>query len=194
MTVIGLLGHAGAGKDTAADRLINYHEFSRFTLADKVREAALALDPLIVLTENVENGKSREVYRLTDVVSRLGWHDAKAIPEVRRTLQRLGTEAGWKLHGSTLWTKHAENAVAESQNPLVITDLRMPHEIAWLRSVSGILVAVRRDKGAHQLGENAEHASEKSIDELMTTADHTINNNSSIAELFTKVDTFAQSL
>lgn len=194
MTVIGLLGHAGAGKDTVADRLTNYHGFSRFTLADKVREAALALNPLIVLTENVEHGESREVYRLKDLVSRLGWHDAKAIPEVRRTLQRLGTEAGWKLHGDTLWTRHAEDAVDESQNPLVITDLRMPHEIAWLRSVSGIIVAVRRDKGAHQLGENAGHASEKSIDELMATADHIIDNNGSIAELFTKIDTFAKSL
>ena len=80
LMLIGTTGRKQAGKDSFAARLVEAHGFTRVTFADPMREFALALDPLV-------DGH----YRLSEIVRSLGWDVAKeSIPEVRRTLQRLG--------------------------------------------------------------------------------------------------------
>lgn len=190
--LIGLVGHAGAGKDTVADRLTNYHDFHRLTLADHVRDAALALDPVIEHSTHTD----LTVYtRLSELVSTHGWHAAKQIPDIRRTLQRLGTEAGWKMHGDNLWTSKVDEELIHltsvDDNPAVITDIRMPHEMDWLiNDKGGVLIGVRRDN-VYDLGDNNRHASETDIDKIFSRCTHIIDNNSSLADLFDTVDDLA---
>ena len=194
--LIGLVGHAGAGKDTVADRLANYHNFHRLTLADHVRDAALALNPVIEHSARTEVDTEITAHtRLSELVSTHGWHAAKQIPDVRRTLQRLGTEAGWKMHGDNLWTSKVDEELIHltsvDDNPAVITDIRMPHEMDWLiNDNGGILVGVRRDN-IYDLGDNNRHASETDIDKIFSRCTHIIDNNSSLAELFSTVDNLA---
>lgn len=197
--LIGLVGHAGAGKDTVADRLTNYHGFHRLTLADHVRDAALALNPVIEHnTPTADPTEPTAHTRLSELVATHGWHAAKQIPDVRRTLQRLGTEAGWKMHGVNLWTSRVDKELIDlidtNDNPAVVTDIRMPHEVNWLTNDhGGILVGVRRDN-AYDLGDNSRHASEADIDKLFSRCTHLIDNNNSLADLFNTVDNLATAL
>lgn len=129
--LIGLAGYAGAGKDTAAQGLIA-QGWQRIAFADAVREAAAALDPLV-------SGNAR----LSEIVLQAGWEGAKQLPEVRRLLQRLGTEAGRDIHGDDCWLRIAERKVKAATAPVVITDVRFPNEAAFVLA-SGTLVWIER--------------------------------------------------
>lgn len=170
--IIGLTGRARSGKDTFAARLVDNHGYTRVALADPVREAALALDPLI-----------EEGWRLTEYVAAHGWEEAKAHPEVRRTLQRLGTEAGWMFHGEDLWTRRADAAIEAAGGPVVITDIRMPHETAWLKRRGGLLIEITRD-GAGLAGGTGAHVSEAGAG----AGDRIIDNDAGLDELRDRAD------
>lgn len=125
-------GRKRAGKDTFASRLIVAHRFVRVAFADPLRDFALALDPLI------------DTRRLSEVIEELGWEDAKAIPEVRRTLQRIGTEAGRKVLGESVWVNLAMRKASAAGENVVITDCRYPNEAEAIRAAGGIIVRVDR--------------------------------------------------
>lgn len=130
--LIAVSGRKRAGKDTFASRLIVAHGFVRVAFADPLRDFALALDPLI------------DTRRLSAVVDELGWEDAKAIPEVRRTLQRIGTEAGRQVLGESVWVDLAMRKAAAAGANVVITDCRYPNEAEAIRAAGGIIVRVDR--------------------------------------------------
>lgn len=154
--VIGLAGAARSGKDTVAQTLVADYGFTRLALADGVRAAALALDPMVA-TGNHPETADRYV-RLSELVEQLGWDAAKAQPEVRRTLQRMGTEAGWMIHGPNLWV---DLVAAQITDPTVITDVRFPQEVNWLTSNGGRLWEIIRPNNDLALtGDQAAHASE----------------------------------
>lgn len=157
-TIIGLAGKARAGKDTAGQFLVDHHGFTRVAFADKLKEAAYQLDPIIQpLTYGHLN--------LQEVVDHYGWEKAKdEYPEIRRILQALGTEAGWKIHGHNLWVNAAATTIDALPvgTPVVITDVRFPHEVAWIRSQGGIITEIVRPFHSDSLdGDAASHDSEK---------------------------------
>lgn len=185
--IIALTGEAHAGKDTVADRLVSQHGFARIALADEVRRAALAMDPWI-MTDDQDSGR-----RLSAVVEALGWDEAKKIKEVRRTLQRTGTEGGWQIHGTDLWTALADRKIAalDAQTPVVITDARMPHEQPWLDEIHAVGVEIIRPDNPHRLqGETAQHLSEQGG----IRADRTVLNDTTIDELNLRVDALVAQL
>lgn len=201
-TIIGLTGRAGSGKDTAAQALIEHRGFHRFALADEVKKAALLIDPLITpqsvwgrescwqQLESIDPTMSDrdEPERLSWMVGMIGWDAAKQIPEVRRLLQTIGTEAGWQLHGQDLWTtrvQHQVEALPADQN-IVITDIRMPHELAWLRTIGGSLATILRSEHDSMLGTaQRNHISEAGPGEaeLEVFSNDRILNNGSIETL-----------
>lgn len=182
--LIAITGYARSGKDTIAEHLIAQHGFQRVSFADEVREAALALDPIVQI--NLRIGVP---VRLSSVVSRDGWDAAKAIPEVRRTLQRLSTEAGKNFHGDDIWVRLAAPKVYdlwESGTSAVITDLRFPNEVDWVHSIGGQVWKVQRPvTDASLTGENAVHATESHIDSIR--ADTVIDNDAGLDTLFERV-------
>lgn len=125
MKVIGLCGYAGAGKDLAAKCLIDIG-WQRVSFADPLREMALAIDPIIYAST-----------RLSEIVSAFGWDEAKRHPEVRRLLQRLGTEAGRDILGEGIWVDLAclkiRAARLNGANGVVVTDMRFTNEHVALR-------------------------------------------------------------
>ncbi|MGW0523042.1 deoxynucleotide monophosphate kinase family protein [Crossiella sp. NPDC003009] len=171
---IGLVGPPGAGKDTLA-ALLAPHGYVRVALADPLRALALALDPIVTVTGG-------EPVRLFDVLARYGWEDAKRrVPEVRRTLQRLGTEVGRELAGPDVWLNRAVARIAELRaagTPAVITDVRFANEAESLRRLGVVLVRVRRDVG--RIDADA-HESERQSAAIPTDVE--IDNRGSLAEL-----------
>ncbi|QPX62356.1 deoxynucleoside monophosphate kinase [Arthrobacter phage Tbone] len=162
--LIGLIGKKRTGKDTFADKLVRDHGYTRVALADPLREAALALDPIMgTFPLNVEGIVRTREWRLSDVIEELGWEKAKDyIPEVRRTLQRLGTESIRSLDDQ-FWIRTAFqriDALRAEGKPVVVTDVRYPNEADAISDATGYLVRIVRD-----LPDDGDaHASEKAMD------------------------------
>ncbi len=144
--VVGLCGFAMAGKDSVAEVLTGRYGYTRVAFADLLRSMAYALNPLVGATPTPD-GFSWEEHRLASVVDDVGWDEAKKHPEIRRTLQRLGTEAGRDQLGRDFWVDQAFKTVIPLLNEgknVVLTDVRFPNEIRAVREVGGEIWRVDR--------------------------------------------------
>ena len=95
--LIALTGYKGVGKSTVADILVDKFKFTKMGFADPLKEMALMLDPIV----DELHGE-----RLSDVVHREGWVEAKKNYEIRRILQVLGTECGRDILGKDVWINY----------------------------------------------------------------------------------------
>ena len=156
--LIGISGRAGAGKDLLATHLAPFG-YVRVAFADPLREMALAIDPLVSFRH------------LAEMVESIGWDRAKKNPEVRRFLQRLGTEGVRSFLGADTWVRLAEERIAALGDvPVVITDVRYPNEVELVRRLGGLWCHVNRPDAAAVPG----HVSEEALD--MADADVVIHN------------------
>jgi hypothetical protein len=124
MTIIGLTGKMGSGKDTVGALLIE-RGYKRLAFADALKATAYDINP-IVGVRVTDDGIAFE--RLQDVVFDFGWEKAKrANPEVRRTLQALGVAARDNVKRS-IWVDAALEVIDDEDENIVITDVRFPDE------------------------------------------------------------------
>lgn len=140
--IIGLCGYYGSGKDEAAKALVE-RGWERIAFADPVRQMALAIDPMVdsCFSDDLELDT-----RLSVVVAQRGWLEAKTLPEVRRLLQRVGTEAVRNIIGPDTWVQIAERSlpmVLGLQN-VVFTDVRFANEVAMIRKHGGLVIRIDR--------------------------------------------------
>ena len=160
MEIIGLSGFARSGKDEAAKVLVEEFGFVRVAFADKLREMVYALNP-IVAVDTVEDGTPNwyheETRYVQDVIDQYGWDgykETKYGTEIRRLLQRLGTEAGRQTLWDTIWIDAALDTV--SANKVVVTDARFYNEFDAVRERGGVIWRIERDG----VGPANSHASE----------------------------------
>lgn len=174
LALIGLAGRAGAGKDEVA-RILTDFGFERRAFADKLRAVAYAADPHV--QGRLSNGGWE---RLSTLVDEVGWDRAKQFGDVRRFLQRLGTE-GVRAHlGYDTWVE----AIDLDATRIAIADVRFENEAEFVRSRGGVVWRVLRDAA----GAVAEHVSE----DQSFPADAVLVNNGTLAELRVQVATLAR--
>jgi len=169
---IGLLGRAGAGKDTAAVELRKRYGYVRVAFADPIKEVAFAVDPIV--------HTQPEPLRLSQVVHNLGWDAAKReFPEVRRLLQRIGLEAGRDVLGPSVWLDIAMDRIRGLNrfNPIVVTDVRFRNEAETLRLAGFALVWIDRPGT-----EDGDHPSEHELSPQ--DADHVVTNDGAPDDLY----------
>jgi len=212
--LIGLIGRKRAGKDTVADVLVAEYGYTKVAFADPLKRAALALDPIVhVEAQHVPDGveeavdaaiRDRDpagllaawmdgpgdqpvVARLSELVADFGWERAKDdYPEVRRTLQRLGTDA-IRAQDSEFWVRAWQETIDDASGPVVATDCRFPNEADVVESrPSGLLVRVDRPSVA---ASDDSHASEVALDERRTA--YTIDNDTDLGSLRLQARTLA---
>ncbi|WP_367140422.1 MULTISPECIES: hypothetical protein [Streptomyces] len=185
---IALLGRGRAGKDTVGERLVSRWAYTRVAFADPLKEAALSVDPIVTYEPA---GYGPLPVRLSAVVKRLGWEAAKdCVPEVRRTLQRLGQAA--RDQNPDHWVDLAMDKliVADAWGlPVAVTDVRHINECEALKTLGFTLVRVVRP-GAPALGKNALHQSETALDDY--PVDLTIANAGTLADLDCAADGLVQ--
>lgn len=169
--IVGLCGYARSGKDCAAQALIA-DGFERIAFADAVREALLALDP--DLAYDGANPQS-----VVDAVTLYGWDRAKGERDMRRLLQRMGTEAGRNIHGPDCWVNIARRKIEATTANVVLTDVRFPNEAAMVRELGGHVIRIDRPG----VGPVNGHASEA----LAFEPDAVIENSGTVEELHAKV-------
>lgn len=153
-TIIGLTGYARSGKSTAADYLVREYGYELVSFAEPLKEAALALDPLVDFVT---------FQRLSEVVREIGWESAKdRLSEVRRTLQRLGTEVGREQFGQNFWVDRAM-AKIHPGGEYVISDVRFLNEAKAVQTRGGFVARIERDG----IGPNGAHSSETELDSIV---------------------------
>lgn len=184
--IIALNGYARSGKDTIGQLLVENYDFTRVSFGDKVREFALAVDPIV--------GYDNEDVRLSEIVRVLGWESAKAMPEVRRLLQNIGTEAAQKVFWPSIWVDAIfgpdPHPMDYFNRKIVVTDFRFPHEGATLKRLQGYTVRVIRPT-VYAVNH---HESETALLDAKWKFDLEICNTETLAELSAKVDTMIRSL
>lgn len=145
---IGISGAARAGKNTFADYLMRAlvsrgYSVQTVAFADPLRGILAATDPII--------GNSGT--RLSDVLHDAGgWEGAKDTvygPEIRRLLQRLGTEGVRKVD-SQFWLRTLSRTVVASANIVtIVPDVRFPNEDELITDLGGLTVHVSRPSLAY---------------------------------------------
>ncbi|MFI1655648.1 hypothetical protein ACH4ZU_12175 [Streptomyces sp. NPDC020472] len=175
--LIGLAGAARSGKDTAAQALLD-NGWTRRAFADKVRDMLYVVNPTLV-DESYFSGLTDLAYE----VDTYGWSGAKEqYEEVRKMLQRLGTEGGRAILGENVWVDALFRDYA-TWGPTVITDVRFPNEANAIRAHGGLVVAIQRP-GQEPIRE-AGHVSENALAGYLF--DDVILNDSTVAQLHDRV-------
>jgi hypothetical protein len=168
---VGIVGFAGAGKDTVASMLMSYmlskgFANSRIGLADKVKTVCADL-----------YGFSYEQCHgaLKDAV------DPRYSFTPRFAFQRLGTEVARSIYSDT-WVNYA---LANMQPGFVlIPDVRFPNEAAAIRQHGGIIIGVLNDRVAPA---QITHESEAHALKLVETAEMRAVNHTSLSDLSSQI-------
>jgi len=168
LRLIGLTGYSQHGKDSVGAFLVERFGYTRFAFADQLKEMVYRLNPII------END-----VRLQEMVTEQGWDQAKTHPEVRRTLQVLGTECVRDILGVEAWIDALSRKLGAAgvlnddaqgfwpgPTTAVITDVRFPNEAAAIHRWGGqvwMIVRVNHDGTSFNNGIGMDHPSEKHI-------------------------------
>jgi hypothetical protein len=143
--VLGICGHAGAGKDMVADYLVKMLDFRRLAFALPIKK--IAHEYFLVNWNDLERSDKPE--------------------KVRKLLQMLGTEVG-RAFDPDIWVDHMRDNILEAPyKSIVITDVRFPNEAQMLvDDFNADLILVRRPNNPNIGKKMMEHASETSIGEI----------------------------
>jgi hypothetical protein len=181
--IVGLSGYAQTGKDSTADVLVAEYGFEKVSFADPLREALLELNPYI---ESLPCGKGW----LKALVEERGWDEVKvSFPEVRRLLQRMGTEVGRKLIHEDVWVDLAMKHMADRcLQRVVVADCRWANEAKSVHMADGKVIRVHRP----DYGPANSHPSETALDEWPFDAH--VENDGTLDDLEIKVKTLATQL
>jgi hypothetical protein len=152
--LVGIVGHAGSGKDTVADLLKNYFPGYR---PYKCSFSELMASELARITggqvETIMGNKDKE-------------------PLVRKVLQFLGEDTGWldtiaKLYKAIL-----------IKTLFVIPNCRYPRDVDWIKEQGGVVIRVFRPLADLRVGN---HPSETEVDKCKF--DWGIRNDGSLRDL-----------
>jgi len=172
--IIGISGYARTGKDSVADILVGSFGFERLAFADKLRECVYALNPIVAFEWDLV----RPIY-LNEVIDLYGWDGVKSTryaPEVRRLLQRFGTEVGRNILGQNVWVD-ATFAVTDVTKNYIVTDCRFRNEAMGILRKGGKMWRINRPG----VGPVNDHISETGLDDF--SFDAVIDNDGDLTDL-----------
>ena len=204
--IIGICGLIGAGKDTAADYLVNLHHFRRESFANTLKDAVSQVFGWDRTMLEGRTKHSREWREQVDV----WWAKRLKMPNLtpRWVLQQWGTEVGRRAFHDDIWIASIENQLRTAKDDIVISDCRFPNELKSIKKMGGITIRVYRgenpawydaavaySKGYYSkeypeamkvLEAHNVHASEYSSVGL--DYDYYVDNNNTIDELHKRID------
>jgi hypothetical protein len=140
--IVGLVGFIGSGKDTAADYLVNFHEFRRESFANTLKDAAAAV---FGWDRTLLEGRTKQAREWREQVDPW-WSQRLDMPNLtpRWILQHWGTEVCRHGFHDDIWIASLENKLRTATDNIVISDCRFPNEIASIRAQGGKILWVQR--------------------------------------------------
>ena len=193
--IVGFTGYLGSGKDTAAATLFD-SGWEHVKLATPLHNACLAINPWIQVTRRhvvPSTGLTFEpgYHRFADLYYGLGWDYCKHnIPEMRETMQIVGTEGGRDIHGMDCWVNKAGEVIQEHLQlgkSVAVTDVRFHNEIDMIYDKGGIVINIVGSEQQENKVDafNSGHRSEDAS--VQERFDFRIHNCSTIADLHLSV-------
>ena len=210
--IIGFVGLIGAGKDTAADYLVNFHGFRRDSFANTLKDAVANVFGWDRIMLEGRTKESREWREQVDP----WWANRLNMPHLtpRWILQYWGTEVCRKGFHDDIWIASLENKMRQTKDSIVISDVRFPNEIKAIHNAGGIVIRVVRgeDPEWFEWAENANKGevanfswatSRSKLEKLGIHAsetawvggdiDHIVSNNSTIDDLYNQIQDLIKS-
>lgn len=143
--IVGVNGVAYSGKDSIGRFCIDLWGCKRIAFADRMKEFALAVNPIIGYKRTSLSRNEWGPIRLRTLVKDVGWDNAKKHPEVRDLLIRIGTEGGRQILGEDIWINQAMGGGRlRKDRHYVVTDVRFLNEAEAVRKRGGVVVRVER--------------------------------------------------
>ena len=186
--VIGLGGYAQVGKDAFANVLERHYGWYHTYMSSALREALEVLNPIIYTTYD---GGEFKTLRFKDVVDMYGYETAKEISEVRKLLQRMGTEVARNLWGENFWIERTSADLKKHINDghaVVLTGIRYFNEIEMIKDFGGSLIWVSRP-GYSAIND---HSSDNSL--IEEDFSFTFDNNKRLEDLDVTVPEFMKNI
>ena len=139
--IIGIVGLIGAGKDTVADYLVNFHGFRRESFANSLKDAVSCI---FGWDRELLEGRTTQAREWREI--RDEWWSKRLKQDItpRWVLQYWGTEVVRKGFHDDMWVASLEHRLLNRQNDIVITDCRFPNEIKAIRAAGGRVVRIKR--------------------------------------------------
>lgn len=209
--IVGFVGFIGCGKDTAADYLVNYHEFRRDSFANTLKDA---IAHIFGWDRTLLEGRTKESREWRESVDQW-WAKRLGISNLtpRWILQHWGTEVCRNNFHDDIWIASLENKLRKTKDNIVISDVRFPNEMKAIRNSGGIVVRIKRGPepewyehavnankgdrhlgwalGKHHLEQLGIHSSETAWVGL--PVDFEITNDGTIINLFEKLESLIKS-
>lgn len=138
--IIGVVGFIGSGKGTVGDILVREHGYHQFAFADALKDVVANI---FVWPRQLLEGDTNASRAFRERVD--PWWSDKFGYEVtpRLMLQKMGTEACRHGIADNIWIAALEKRI-HGYEDVVITDVRFPNEIDFVRSVGGKIIRIRR--------------------------------------------------
>jgi len=140
--IVGFVGFISAGKDTAADYLVNFHGFRRDSFANTLKDAVANV---FGWDRTLLEGRTAEARAWREEVD-AWWAERLNMPKLtpRWVLQYWGTEVCRKGFHDDIWIASVENKMRKTGDNIVISDVRFPNEIQSIHNAGGIVVRIKR--------------------------------------------------
>jgi hypothetical protein len=203
--IIGICGFIGSGKDTAADYLVNFHEFRRDSFAATLKDAVAAV---FGWDRELLEGRTKQAREWREQVD-TWWSQRLDMPNLtpRWVLQYWGTEVCRKSFHDDIWIASLEHRLQSTKDSIVISDCRFPNEIKAIRNAGGLVIWVQRGslpewydlavransndaRARADLVSKGIHASETAW--VGTAFDQVVDNNNTIEHLYQQLATIVQ--
>ena len=204
--IIGFVGLIGSGKDTAADYLVNFHEFRRESFAGTLKDA---VSMVFGWDRTLLEGRTKQAREWRE--QRDDWWSNRLDMEItpRWILQWWGTEVCRKGFHNDIWIASLEKKLHDSKDNIVISDCRFPNEIKSIKDAGGIVVRVVRgpEPEWYDIAVQA-NAGNKSYQDILTARgihpsetswigtkfDAVLDNNKTIDDLFSQIKNLVEDL
>jgi hypothetical protein len=203
--IIGICGFIGSGKDTAADYLVNFHEFRRDSFAATLKDAVASV---FGWDRELLEGRTKQAREWREQVDPW-WAERLNMPNLtpRWVLQWWGTEVCRKSFHDDIWIASLEARLRNTQDSIVISDCRFPNEIRAIKAAGGKVIWVQRGElpswhimaakanlgdifAAEKLKSLGVHASETAW--VGTSFDYIVDNNGTVDDLYKQLATIVQ--
>lgn len=140
--IIAIAGFIGSGKDTAAEYLINNHNFTKLSFAGALKDCVSVVfgwDRVLLEGETLESRQWREQIDPW-------WAKRLDMPNLtpRWVLQYWGTEVCRISFHKDIWVAALENKLNNAVGNIVITDARFSNELEAVKKLNGTLIRVER--------------------------------------------------
>lgn len=141
--LIAFVGFKSAGKNTAAQLLVDHYDFTTLSFADAIKDA---LASIFCWPRDLLEGISAESRTWREIVDPW-WATRLGIPEFspRWAMMHFGTDIMRQHFHPQMWVLNIERRIELlADRPVALTDARFPNELALVRHFNGHVVRIQR--------------------------------------------------